>query len=80
MTENPIYVSCCSIPEPSMHLVRYWSDPARWEWFAAGDTTIAPPARSAPNDNSSQRLIWEIGLLLAAPLAAAALFSVYFGA
>ncbi len=63
-----------------MRLIRYCSDPIRWEWFAAGDAAIAPPARSAPNNNSPQQLIWEIGLVLAAPLAAAALVSLYFGA
>jgi hypothetical protein len=63
-----------------MRLIRYCSDPVRWDWFAAGDTTAAPLARSASNNNSPQQLIWEIGLVLAAPLAAAALFSACFGA
>jgi hypothetical protein len=58
----------------------YRPDPGRWDWFAAGDTAVAPLARSAPNNNSPQQLIWEIGLVLAAPLVAAALFSAYFGA
>ena len=53
-----------------------WSDAERWEWYAAGDKAVAPPAR-APHvdDNSAPRLAWEIGWVFAIPLAIAALVS-----
>ncbi len=62
-----------------MGLVRYLSDSRRWEWFAAGDESVAPLARSAPHDNTPGRLIFEIGLVFAVPLALAALASAAFG-
>jgi hypothetical protein len=55
------------------------SDPDRWQWFAAGDESVAPLARSTSTDNSPQRLLWEVGLVFAVPLALAALCSVLFG-
>ena len=64
-----------------MRIVRLLSDPERWQWFAAGDETVTKPlARSAPNDNSAQRLLFEIGLTFAIPLGLAALIGIIFGA
>lgn len=56
------------------------SDPDRWTWFAAGEPGVAPPARSRPGNNTPQQVIWEIGLVIAVPLALAALFAVLRGA
>ena len=64
-----------------MRFIRSLSDAERWQWFAAGDETVAKPLpRSAPNDNSAQRLLFEIGLTFAIPLALAALIGIIFGA
>ncbi|HEY4940423.1 MAG TPA: hypothetical protein VII56_03270 [Rhizomicrobium sp.] len=64
-----------------MHFIRFLSDSNRWDWFAAGDETVAKPApRSAQNDNSTQQLLFEIGLTLAIPLALAASLALIFGA
>jgi hypothetical protein len=61
-------------------LIRLPYDPDRWTWFAAGDETLVPKrARSEPQNNSPDRLAWEIGLVLAAPLAFAAIVTVWLG-
>ncbi len=62
-----------------MRFPTYLSDPDRWSWFAAGDDTMAPLARSTSRNNSPQHLIFEMGLVFAVPLMLAALFSILFG-
>lgn len=57
-----------------------WTDPERWDWFAAGDPDVAPRAtRSLPNDNSARQLLFETGLVLLVPLAFAALIEIILG-
>lgn len=63
-----------------MRFVRAWSDPERWQWFAAGDPeVVAKVARSPQTDNSSTRLLFEAGLVLLVPLAFAALIEIILG-
>jgi hypothetical protein len=49
----------------------------RWDWYARGDDSVVRrAARGATNDaenNSSDRVLWECGLVIAVPLACAAL-------
>ncbi len=64
-----------------MRFVRAWSDPERWDWFAAGDPDVAPSVlRSSRADNSPRQLLFETGLALFIPLAFAALIEIIFGA
>jgi hypothetical protein len=48
----------------------------RWDWYARGDETVvrrtARGTKSGPEDNSSERVLWECGLVIAVPLAIAA--------
>jgi hypothetical protein len=61
-------------------LIRLPYDPERWTWFAAGDDTLVPKnTRSEPQDNSPNRIAWEIGLVLAAPLLFATVVTVWLG-
>ena len=58
-----------------------WFDPARWNWFAAGDPDAEVKVARRPSDqNSAQRVLYEIGLFLLVPLALAALIEIIFGA
>ena len=53
---------------------RSWVDTERWDWYAAGDKAVAPPAVSRPGlDNSPDRIAWELGLAVLAPLVLAAI-------
>ncbi len=49
----------------------------RWDWYARGDDSavrrVARGTKSDGDDNSSDRVLWECGLVIAAPLALAAL-------
>lgn len=58
-----------------MRVFRFLSDPERWAWFAAGDEPVTRPlSRSvATDDNSPDRIVWEIGRIIAAALALAVL-------
>lgn len=57
-----------------------WFDHARWEWFAAGDPDADfKVARKTSDENSAQRVLFEIGIFLAIPLALAALIEIIFG-
>lgn len=65
-----------------MRFFRFLSDPQRWSWFAAGDESA--PTRmllNAPShENSTERVVWEIGWVIAIPLAIAALVQLVLGA
>ena len=67
-----------------MRFLRNWSDPDRWEWFAAGDESVASAThirgRASNDDNSSEQLLWQAGLVIAIPLAIAALIQIIFAA
>ena len=57
-----------------------WFDSARWDWFAAGDLDAKSRIARKPTEaNSTQRVLWEIGLFLLVPLALAALTEIIFG-
>jgi len=63
-----------------MRFVRAWSDPQRWEWFAAGDPNVTPKIlRSSQTKNAPSALLFETGLVLLVPLALAALIQLIFG-
>jgi hypothetical protein len=48
---------------------KYLTDADRWNWYAAGDETIAPRAVVAPAEpNSTNRVFWEMGLVFVVPL------------
>jgi hypothetical protein len=67
--------------EIAMRVPLFLFDSERWDWFAAGDEEIAKPTpRSAPNDNSVERILFELGLVFAIPLASATLIGIIFGA
>jgi len=60
----------------------YWrfSDTDRWEWYGAGDKSVAPSATTRPTgDNAPERVLWEMGLVVAIPLILAAIASVVLG-
>lgn len=58
-----------------------WTDPERWDWFAAGDPAVAPKVARAPSDaNSARQALFETGLILLIPLALAALIEIILGA
>ena len=62
-----------------MRYFHAWSDPERWDWFAAGETDAAQQIKHSPrSENSAQRLLFEIGLILLLPLALAALIEIIF--
>jgi hypothetical protein len=64
-----------------MRYLHAWSDPKRWDWFAAGETDAACEIeRSSQSNNSAQRLLFETALILLIPLALAALVEIVFGA
>jgi hypothetical protein len=64
-----------------MRFVYAWSDPKRWDWFAAGESDAARKVtRSSRADNSAQRLLFETGLILLIPLALAVLVEIVFRA
>ena len=53
---------------------KYLADTERWDWYAAGDQTIAPRAVAAPAEpNSADRVFWEMGLVFVIPLLIAVL-------
>ena len=61
--------------EKTLHV----SSADRWEWYGAGDKTIAPCARPrAWPDTDPDRVTFEIGLSFAAPLLLAAIAGVIF--
>ena len=48
------------------------SDAERWEWYAAGDKTVAPRAVSRHvTANEPEVVLWEMGLVFAVPLVVA---------
>lgn len=58
-----------------------WSDPRRWDWYAQGETNAVRKIRHASQaENSVQRVLFEIGLILIIPLALAALAQIVLGA
>jgi hypothetical protein len=64
-----------------MGLQKSWVDHDRWDWFAAGDKTVAKTvAQSARGANSAKQILFEIGLTVAVPLALAALIGMAFAA
>ena len=64
-----------------MRYLHAWSDPKRWDWFAAGEPDAAPQIRRASQaHNSAQRLLFQTALILLIPLALAALVEIAFGA
>jgi uncharacterized protein involved in type VI secretion and phage assembly len=64
-----------------MRFVHTLFHPARWEWFAAGDPNAEFTVERKPSDeNSAQRVMYEVGLFLLVPLALAALIEIIFGA
>jgi len=45
-----------------------------WNWYAAGDETIAPrPVVKTVAANATDRVFWEMGLVFAVPLVLAVL-------
>jgi len=67
--------------EQSMRYLHSWSDPERWDWFAAGETDAARQVgHSSRSEYSAQRLLFEIGLILLIPLTLAALIEIIFAA
>ena len=62
-----------------MRFTTYLSDAERWDWFAAGDGIAAPAAAADSDANSPSRLMFEIGLVLGVPLAAAVVACTVFG-
>src|SRR5690349_11020633 len=63
----------------SMRLMKSFSDSDRWDWFAAGDKTVAKWGNlSRSGSNSEQRILFEIGLTMGIPLAVAALVGMAF--
>lgn len=47
----------------------FLTDSARWNWYGAGDETIAPRAAAVPSElNATDRVFWEMGLVFAIPL------------
>ncbi len=61
-------------------MLRAIADTERWEWYAAGDKVLAPPAVSRPGaDNGPERVAWALGLVVLVPLALAALAGVALG-
>lgn len=58
----------------------HWTDPERWDWFAAGDPDVAPKVMSSPSHkNSARQLLFETGLALLIPLALAAFIEIVLG-
>jgi len=63
-----------------MRFLPAWSDPRRWDWYAQGDSDAVRKIRHASQtDNSLQRVLFEIGLILLIPLALAALAKIVLG-
>jgi hypothetical protein len=52
----------------------------RWDWYARGDASVfrraARGSDASGDDNSSERVLWESGLVIVVPLACAALVEV----
>ena len=52
----------------------------RWDWYARGDDAVvrrvARGTKSDPQNNSSDRVLWECGLVITVPLACAALVEI----
>ena len=64
-----------------MRYIPAWSDPRRWDWYAQGATNAVRKIRHASQDeNSVQRVLFEIGLIFLVPLALAALAQIVLGA
>jgi len=52
-----------------MPLKSFAANADRWEWYAAGDRSIAPVVRpAAALANTPARAAWEIGWVVAVPL------------
>ena len=56
------------------------SEIGRWEWYARGDGVAYPLAarksQTGSEDNSSEQVLWECGLVIVVPLAFATLVEV----
>ncbi len=62
-----------------MGVPKLWVDLERWDWFAAGDKTVAKSGKLfRSGSNSEQRILFEIGLTVGIPLAVAALVGMAF--
>lgn len=61
---------------------RFSLDSDRWTWFAEGDgshlVSSASKSDSSRTDNSVDRVLLEIGAIIAIPLAIAVLFNLVF--
>ncbi len=62
-----------------MTFLRALSEHERWQWFAAGETAGAAYPRSHPAGNEPERVLFEIGLIFALPLALAAFVTLMLG-
>jgi len=52
----------------------FFTDAERWNWYGAGDETLAPRAAAQPLPaNAPARVFWEMGLVFAVPLVIAVL-------
>jgi hypothetical protein len=59
--------------------IRSAADSERWEWYAAGDRTVAPPIRSPlAHCNTPAHAAWEIGWVFAVPLTLAVIAALAF--
>ncbi len=57
-----------------------WIESERWQWYAAGDETLANPTAAHPTDaNVPERVVWEMGLAIAIPLVLAVVAGVVLG-
>jgi hypothetical protein len=62
-----------------MRFIGFVSNTERWNWFAAGDGEVISTRRAASERNAPVRVLFEIGLVLAVPLAAATAICIAFG-
>jgi hypothetical protein len=68
-----------TLAEQSVRILEFFADLDRWDWFAAGDKTVAKSAtRSGSAGNSAQRILFEIGMTVGVPLGVAALIALAF--
>jgi len=65
-----------------MRVFRSLFDPQRWSWFAAGDESVATAKSSSKRteNNSQDRVLWEVGWIVTIPLAFAVLVQLAFAA
>lgn len=53
-------------------MLKVIADFERWDWYAAGDRSLVKPAAVRANDtNAPVQVFWELGLIVAVPLALA---------